>query len=210
MSRSESQINKSLKFAKGSFFHAINILPNAKITMSSITLLDEITDRLNTMNTENVIDITICNSITELKEKMIEIKKMWLKINHENNFCFFRAVGAVELLLEQMMERFQIEVKYDDLQIIRDSSEAIPIAREIIQIAEQYNPDDGLVDQISEKRLQLRNLVEEKNLLESDERNLRDVDKNTLDKIFCKMLKNMDVSLKVPSNVSIDEIKNTS
>ncbi|MCY4491845.1 MAG: hypothetical protein OXC46_10385 [Thaumarchaeota archaeon] len=210
MSRSESQINKSLEFAEGSFFHEINIHPYVRISMSSITLLDEITNRINTMNAENVIDVTICNSLTELKEKMIEIKKMWLKINHENNFGFFRAVGAVELLLEQMMERFQIEVKYDDLQIVQDSSEVIPLAREIIQLVEQYNPDDKLAEQISEKRLQLRDLVEEKNLLESDERNLRDVDKNTLDKIFCKMLKNMDVSLKVPSNVSIDEIKNTS
>ena len=210
MLRSESQINKSLKFAKGSFFHGINILPNAKITMSSITLLDEITDRINTMNTENVIDVTICDSLTELNEKMLKIDKKWLKIDHENNFDFFCGVGAVELLLEQMIERFQIEAKYNNLQIVRDSSEVIPLAREIIQLAEQYNPDDNLAEQISEKRLQLRDLVEEKNLLEPVERNLRDIDKKILGEVFDKMLENIGAPREIPTNVSVDEIKNTS
>ena len=57
---------------EGSFFHGINIHPYVRITMSSITLLDEITDRINTMDTEGVIDVTICDSLTELIEKMIK------------------------------------------------------------------------------------------------------------------------------------------
>ena len=210
MLRSESQINKSLKFAKGSFFHGINILPNARNNMSSITLLDEITDRINTMDTEGMIDATICNSLTKLIEKMIKIDKKWLTVNHVNNFDFFCAVGAVELLLEQMIERFQIEAKYNNLQIVLDSSDVIPLAREIIQIAEQYNPDDDLAEQVSEKRLQLRDLAREKNLLEPVERNLRDIDKKFLGEIFDKMLENIGAPREIPTNVSVDEIKNTS
>ncbi|MCY4491843.1 MAG: hypothetical protein OXC46_10375 [Thaumarchaeota archaeon] len=178
--------------------------------MSSITLLDEITNRINTMNAENVIDVTICNSLTELNEKMIEIDKKWLKIDHENSFRFFCGVGAVELLLEQMIERFQIEGKQNDLQIVRDSSDVIPLACEIIQLAEQYNPDDNLAEQISEKRLQLRDLVREKNLLEPVERNLRDIDKKFLGEVFDKMLENIGAPREIPTNVSVDEIKNTS
>ncbi|MCY4491848.1 MAG: hypothetical protein OXC46_10400 [Thaumarchaeota archaeon] len=178
--------------------------------MSSITLLDEITDRINTMDTEGMIDATICNSLTKLIEKMIKIKKKWLTVNHENNFDFFCAVGAVELLLEQMIERFQIEAKYNNLQIVLDSSDVIPLAREIIQIAEQYNPDDDLAEHISEKRLQLRDLAREKNLLEPVERNLRDIDKKFLGEVFDKMLENIGAPREIPTNVSVNEVKNTS
>ena len=80
----------------------------------------------------------------------------------------------------------------------------IPLVREIIQLVEQYNPDDELADQISEKRLQLRDLVEEKNLLEPVERNLRDINKKFLGEVFDKMLENIGVPKKVPTNWNVD------
>lgn len=177
----------------------------------SATLLDAITNRVNKMEDEGVVDITIIDDLEKFKQKLLEIEDKWLSINHKNSFYFYQGIRDVELILERMVQRFKTSKENrDNPQIALDTLSVIPIANEILQIAEHGKTDDATVTQILERIHQLRDKANETNLLESDETNLSILDKQLLGKSFDKILDTLDIPVDLPDGVCVDEDEDSS
>ena len=175
------------------------------------TLLDHITDRVNKMEDDGVVDETIVDDLDEFKQKLLDVEDKWLSINDKNSFYFYQGVRDVELILERMVERFKTaKTRHDNPQIALDTLSVIPIASEIIQIAEHGKTDDATVNQILERTHQLRDKANETNLIESDERNLHEIDKETLGESFDKVLDTLEIPSDLPDDVYVDEDKDIS
>lgn len=178
--------------------------------MSAI-LLDHITDRVNKMEDDGVVDETIVGDLDEFKQKLLDVEDKWLSINDKNSFYFYQGIRDVELILERMVERFKTaETNPDNPQIASDTLAVIPIANEIIQIAERGKTDDLTVNKILERTHQLRDKANETNLIESEKRNLDEIDKETLGKSFDKVLDTLDIPSDLPDDVCVDKDEDTS
>ncbi len=177
----------------------------------SAALLDHITDRINKMEDDGAVDEAIVDDLDELKQKLLDVEDRWLSVDDKNSFYFYQGIRDVELILERMVERFKAaKIKHDNPQIALDTLAVIPIVNEIIQIAEHGKADDAAVNQILERTHQLRDKAHETNLIESDERNLHEVDKETLGKSFDKVLDTLEIPSDLPDDVCVDEDKDIS
>ena len=194
---------------KKQFFNASNILVCEREIIMSVTLLDQIVDKVNTMNAESDID-DILDVLIKINNDLKMREEKWLKINDERYYPFYYVVRSVILVLEKIIERFQTESKKKCDQTVQDTQMVLPLIKDIIQDVAPDRANADLVEHILEKTDKLVEVAHDANLLKSSEDYLRDVDKNTLLKLYDEMLEIMEVPKNPREAFSVKDDKNTS
>ena len=163
--------------------------------MMSVTLLDQIVDKVNTMNAKGDVDDMV-DVLIKINSDLKMCEEKWLKINDENYHPFHYVAKSVILVLEKIIERFQTESKEKCEQTVQDMQKVLPLIKDIIQDMTPDRTNADLVEYILEKSDELVAVAHDVNLLKSSKDYLRDVDKNTLLKLFDEMLEIMEVPKK--------------
>ena len=136
------------------------------------------------MEVEQKVDLSVVNivdTLIELHDSTKQTQSKWVEKKTENSFYFYNASKSVELIIEKMIDRFKkSQENHDNPQIALDTLGLIPNLVEIIQITEEEKSDNETTEKIIEQTYKLRNKAEETRLLESEARNMQEIDKGRL------------------------------
>ena len=149
--------------------------------MSSTQILNKISDQANKMEDEQKVDLSVVNTLNELQDSTKQTQSKWVEKKTENSFYFYNASKSVELIIEKMIDRFKkSHENHDNPQVALDTLTLVPNLIEIIQITEEDKSDDETTEKIIEQTYKLRNKAAEKRLLESEERNMQEINEGRL------------------------------
>jgi len=172
----------------------------------SVTLLDEITGRVNKMEDEGKVDLDILHDLDKLKDGLLAIEDKWVNNSSRDSFYFYQAIRNVELILERVVERFAAaKERHDNPQIALDTLAIIPIASDIIQLTESGAVEHDKIDRVLERTRQLRDKAAETSLIESDARNLKDVDSEEVGHTFDQIMERLDIPADLPNDIVVDD-----
>ena len=136
------------------------------------------------MEDEQKVDLSVVNivdTLNKLHDSTKQTQSKWVEKKTKNSFYFYNASKSVELIIEKMIDRFKKSQKnHDNPQIALDTLGLVPNLVEIIQITEEDKSDNETTEKIIERTYKLRNKAEETRLLESEERNMQEIDKERL------------------------------
>ena len=142
-------------------------------------LIDEITTSLNKMKETGKVDLSIANSLDSLSNLFKESKERWLMSpNTKINLYFYYAARIAELVVSRIKERFLSSSQVDtDSKIVEDSLQVAGLLGDLLGLTQKKLPDEDSVKLVIERTRQLRAVATNVKLLESQEKELEDVDK---------------------------------
>ena len=172
--------------------------------------LMNIKNRAEEMEKNGKVDIVILDDLKKFNDKIVEIGKKWISVEHSDGFYFYQAVRNVELILERMMERFRTaKENQDNPQIALDTLDLIPIMDLVVETTDvDCNLEENnveIVNKLLEYTRDLRDMASVKNLIEDDSKNIIDMDKKTLGEAYEKIMDHIDVPTKLPLEPNIDD-----
>ena len=145
----------------------------------STVLIDEITRALNSMKETGKVDPSIVKNLDGLANVFKESKEKWLTSpDTKVNFYFYYAARIAELVTSRMKERFLSSKQVNDNpKITEDSLQIVGLLGELLDLTRKEKPD-GVVAKLTIERVrQLRAVAADTKLLQSEEKELEDVDK---------------------------------
>jgi len=142
-------------------------------------LIDEITTSLNKMKETGKVDLSIANSLDSLSNLFKESKERWLMSpNTKINLYFYYGARIAELVVSRIKERFLSSSQVDaDSKIVEDSLQVSGLLGDMLGLTQKKLPDEDSVKLVIERTRQLRAVATNVKLLESQEKELEDVDK---------------------------------
>lgn len=145
----------------------------------STVLIDEITRALHTMKETGKVDLSIVNNLDVLANLFKESKEKWLTSRDTRvSFYFYYAARNAELVVSRMKERFLSSKQVNDNpKIAEDSLQIVGLLAELLDLTRKEKPDEAVTKLTIEKVRQLRAVAADTKLVQSDEKELEDVDK---------------------------------
>lgn len=158
------------------------------------------------MEDEGKVDLDILHDLDDLKNDLLAIEDRWASNSSQDSFYFYQAIRNVELVLERIAERFTAaKEKHENPRIALDTLAIIPIASDIIRLTGGGTVARDKIDMVLERTRQLRDKAAETNLIESDARNLKDVDVEDLGHTFDQIMEKLDIPVDLPNNGVVDD-----
>lgn len=145
----------------------------------STTLIDEITVVLNNMKETGKVDLSLAKNLDTLATVFKESQEKWLMSrNTRVNIYFYYAARNAALVVSRMKERF-LSLNEGDVnaKIADESLQVVGLIRELLDFVRQEKPDEGVTKVIIERVKQLRALATNAKLVQTQEKELEDVDK---------------------------------
>lgn len=145
----------------------------------STTLIDEITVVLNNMKETGKVDLSLAKNLDTLATVFKESQEKWLMSrNTKVNIYFYYAARNAALVVSRMKERF-LSLNEGDVnaKIADESLQVVGLIRELLDFVRQEKPDEGVTKVIIERVKQLRALATNAKLVQTQEKELEDVDK---------------------------------
>lgn len=145
----------------------------------STTLIDEITVVLNNMKETGKVDLSLAKNLDALATVFKESQEKWLMSrNTKVNIYFYYAARNAALVVSRMKERF-LSLNEGDVnaKIADESLQVVGLIRELLDFVRQEKPDEGVTKVIIERVKQLRALATNAKLVQTQEKELEDVDK---------------------------------
>lgn len=145
----------------------------------STTLIDEITVVLNNMKETGKVDLSLAKNLDALATVFKESQEKWLMSrNTKVNIYFYYAARNAALVVSRMKERFLSLNEGDgNAKIADESLQVVGLIRELFDFVRQEKPDEGVTKVIIERVKQLRALATDAKLVQTQEKELEDVDK---------------------------------
>ena len=145
----------------------------------STVLIDEITRALNSMKETGEVDLSIANNLDGLANLFKESKEKWLTSpDTKVNFYFYYAARIAELVVSRMKERFlSLKQVNDNPKIAKYSLQILGLLGELLDLTRKEKPDGGVAKLAIERVTQLRAVAVDTKLLQSEEKELEDIDK---------------------------------
>ena len=142
-------------------------------------LIDEITQLLNRMKETGKVDLSIVNNLDGLAGLFKESKEKWLvSSNTKINLYFYYGARIAELVVSRMKERFLSSNQVDaNSKIVEDSLQVTGLLGDLLGLTQKKLPDEDSTKLVIERTRQLRSVATDTKLLQSQEKELEDVDK---------------------------------
>lgn len=141
------------------------------------------------------VDLTILDSLSELRSSLRKIKTKWLEIQNSDGFYFYQAARNVELILGKMEYRFKNSQKANDNpKIAEDSLILLPAIDNILDITQSYKIDETLINKVLNNTRDLRNKAASTNLIEPLDVSRESIDKDQLRLQFSALMQNLDIA----------------
>jgi hypothetical protein len=124
------------------------------------------------------IDQSIVNKLDALANLFKEHKEKWLlSPNTKINLYFYYAARIAELIVSRMKEKFISSQAGANSSIAEDSLQLVALLGEVLGLTQKKLPDEESTKLVIERTKQLRAVATDKKLLQSQEKELEDVDK---------------------------------
>jgi len=142
-------------------------------------LIDEIIESLNRMKETGKVDLSIVNNLDGLVNVFKESKEKWLiSPNTKVNLYFYYAARIAELVVSRMKERFLSSNQVDEIaEIVEASLQVVGLLGDLFNLTQKKLPDEDSTKLVIERARQLRAVATDTKLLQSQEKELEDVDK---------------------------------
>jgi len=142
-------------------------------------LIDEIIESLNRMKETGKADLSIVNNLDGLANVFKESKEKWLiSPNTKVNLYFYYAARIAELVVYRMKERFLSSNQVDEIaEIVEASLQVVGLLGDLFNLTQKKLPDEDSTKMVIERTRQLRTVATDTKLLQSQEKELEDVDK---------------------------------
>ena len=143
------------------------------------TALDEVTSALNSMKVTGKVDQSITTNLDTLAGVFRESQEKWLTSrNARVSIFFYYAARNAALVVSRMKERFLSAHEADgDSKNAEELLQVVGLIRELLDMTGYEKPDDTTTRLIIERVKQLRTVAKDVKLLQTQEKELEDVDK---------------------------------
>lgn len=145
----------------------------------STALIDQVTAALNNMKETGKVDQSITINLTSLANVFRELQEKWLTSrNTKVNIFFYYAARNAALVVSRMKERILLANEVDgNTKIAEEMLEVMGLIRELLELTGNEKPDDAMTKLIIERVKQLRTVGTNMKLIQTQEKELEDVDK---------------------------------
>ena len=145
----------------------------------SAALIEEITVALNSMKQTGKADPSMVNSLDRLANAFKESQEKWLTSrNTKVSIYFYYAARNAGLVVSRMKERFLSSNAVDENpKIAEESLQVVGLVRELSDLTQNEKPDESITKLIIERVKQLRAAAIDAKLIQTQEKELEDVDK---------------------------------
>ena len=169
-------------------------------------LLERMNFALYKMEETGEIDLGFLSHVTEFRHHIDKVKARWLENSNTEGFYFYLAARSIELILGRMQERFQEAGKaHDNPAVAPDTLALLPEFDKTLDLLAHDEITPESIDAILDRTRVLRDVAEDKNLLESIETDLESVDADRFRLLFPALIDQLSVELNLTTTDLDDE-----
>jgi hypothetical protein len=145
----------------------------------STALMDEVTAALNKMKETGNVDQSITTNLTSLSNVFRELQEKWLTSrNTKVNIFFYYAARNAALVVSRMKERIVSATEdNENKKTAEELLQVLGLIRELLEMTRNEKPDDAMTKLVIERVKQLRTVGTNMKLIQTQEKELEDVDK---------------------------------
>ena len=140
-------------------------------------LLERMNSALYKMEETGEIDPGFLSHIAEFRHHIDKVKAHWLENSNPERFYFYMAARNTELMLDRIQERFQEAGKaHDNPAVALDTLALLPEFDKTLDLLAHDEITPESIDTILDRTGILRDVAEDRNLIESMETDLKFID----------------------------------
>lgn len=141
--------------------------------------MDEVTAALNKMKETGNVDQSITTNLTSLSNVFRELQEKWLTSrNTKVNIFFYYAARNAALVVSRMKERIVSATEdNENKKTAEELLQVLGLIRELLEMTRNEKPDDAMTKLVIERVKQLRTVGTNMKLIQTQEKELEDVDK---------------------------------
>ena len=148
-------------------------------------LLERMSHELCKMEETGEVDMGFLSHVTEFRHHIDKVKARWLENDDSDGFYFYMAARNMELMLDRVQERFQGAGKaHDDPAVALDTLALLPEFDKTLDLLAHDEITPESIDTILDRTRILRDVARSRNLIESIETDLKDIDADRVRLLF--------------------------
>ena len=148
-------------------------------------LLERMSHELCKMEETGEVDMGFLSHVTEFRHHIDKVKARWLENDDSDGFYFYMAARNIELMLDRVQERFQgAEKAHDNPAVAPDTLALLPEFDKTLDLLAHDEITPESIDTILDRTRVLRDVAEDRNLIESIETDLKDIDADRVRLLF--------------------------
>ena len=148
-------------------------------------LLEKMSHELCKMKETGEVDLGFLSRVDGFRHHIDKVKARWLENSNTEGFYFYMAARNMELMLDRVQERFQgAEKAHDDPAVAPDTLALLPEFDKTLDLLAHDEITPESVDAILDRTGILRDVARSRNLIESMETDLKDIDADRFRRLF--------------------------